>query len=90
MESTEFVRIIRDAQKGGKSTLSGTFHTKHRGCIRFQIQIDGFINGNIHDLWIMKPGGDTLGRAYLGSKKKAQNLDGWPALIKTLTDRKEC
>lgn len=82
MNDNDFVAWIRDAQSKGIGRVFATLAAPCRGVERIAIIIDGHLNGNPHDLWIESRSGKRgLGRAYLGSKRVPQDLEGWPARI---------
>lgn len=83
MKDEDFVIACRNAQKHGQPELRATLACRYRGVLHIVIRnLQGYINGNPHDLWIQSVSGKTtLGRARLKSRRVAEDLEGWPARI---------
>ena len=83
MTDQEFVDLCRAAQKTPGGTFHGRLVAAVRGCIMFVADCSGACNGNPRDIWILgaSSGKKVLGRAYLGSRNMAQDLEGWPGRI---------
>lgn len=86
MTDAAFTATVRDAQSRGVQSLAATLSAPYKGCRNILIDVSGLANNNKHDLWVYsKARSRVLGRSYLGSRKMAADLQGWPERIESLS-----
>jgi len=86
MTQQELITAIEGAQAIGQTMLRARLIESYRNCLYVHLWIDGRVNHNAHDIWVLSKNEKiVLGRIYLGSKKLKLNTEGWENRIKEIT-----